>query len=565
MLGRMAAAYNALATAAELAARQMEHANTRVAAGMGNFRELAGLFRGRASGAGGGGGGGGTGGGGGPRPPPIPRAPSDPGPTPPKKTLSNRFIQGFLEGLIPGIGQIDKGNRKAMLQQFGGRFVAGAGRSLADFAYSGLQAPFRGVSGVQSFIGKTPIIGSSLADATGQAFANAGTAIGFEGQQQAALPYLGRTGVRANNLRNRGMPGLFSFDQLAALGMRKGGMGAAQSQQYLTSLAQASGSTADNPLVGGALSSSMSAFGRYGIGPDIAGTFVQGQRQQGASNNVGINGLIRSLATGRQGLGLEGTELQDYMRQMAEDIASFKTTGIPLATESIGALSMSFNAAGITGSRSAMLAGNFQKNAQNIGMNGPNSVEDYALLQAAAGRPLNGIDDSLDVMDKLQSGLSPGESQKTFRNVLRFAQGRYGNDKKGQFQQRQFLGRMGLNFNSKEFRALSTSKDPTLSDDQVATFNAGLNREALGNVSSVVQNQAGLDNSNLSLGMQGLETYFKSEQFHKDLSSGIVSGLLPYVNKMDKLIVGLYDAVIGRKASGQSFAPGQAVSRSRAR
>lgn len=557
-IAQLIAAYKSLAEVTEAANKQIQLVNTHVAAGMGDFRELAGLFRGRGGGGGRSGGGSG-GGGGGPAAPRLPKK-SDRGSG--RYFENNPFAQGAMEGFLPGIGNLINGKRDGKMQ-FLGRMVGGGARDFVDFGQRAIQAPFRGIGGVQGAISSIPFFGGVLGDATAQAFQNAGTAIGFEGQQQSALPYLGRTGVRGNNLGFRGGPGMFNFDQLSALGMRKAGMGAQQSQQYLTSLAQASGGTADNPLVGGSLSSSLSAFSRFGVGPDVAGLFAQGARNQGASNNNGINGFIRALAAGNQGLGLEGTELQDYMRQMAEDIASFKQTGIPIATESIGALGMSFNASGINGSRAGMLAGSFDKTAQNVGNDGPESVQDYALLQAVAGRPLNGVDDTIDTMNRLAGGLSPKDTQRTFRNLTRFAGQRYGSDKKGRFAQRQFFKGLGLNFTDKEYQGVLNSKDPTLSDDQLGAFNQTLNREALGNVSSVTQSQSQLDNSGLGLGMQGLETYFKSEQFHKDLSQGIVNGLLPTVNRLEKLVTGFYDYTIGRKAATNSFSPGQAITRSR--
>ena len=109
------------------------------------------------------------------------------------------------------------------------------------------------------------------------------------------------------------------------------------------------------------------------------------------------------------------------------------------------------------------------------------------------------------------------------------------------------------------------SKDASLDGKQLASFGQRLYDETRGNVSKVSQAQASLDNSNLSLGMQGLETYFKSEQFHKDLSAGIVSGLLPYVNKVENLVTGMYDFMTGRRASNNSMSPTRAITRGAAR
>jgi hypothetical protein len=234
-----------------------------------------------------------------------------------------------------------------------------------------------------------------------------------------------------------------------------------------------------------------------------------------------------------------------------------------LATDSIGALGTTLASSGIVGARAGTLANNFTRNAQSVGMQGPQSVEDFALLQAAAGRPLTGIDDTLRVMEQLEQGQSPQQAQGTFRNLRSFARDRYGNDRKGQFQQRQFLSRFGISLNSREFRHLGEGQDGALTDAQVADFNQGLNARAQGNVSSVIQRQSGLDNANLGLGMKGLDTYFMAEQTSKAIAQGVVSGMNPYVQTVTKAVTGLYDYVLGTRNAVVAGSPGEAMSQIR--
>lgn len=522
-----------------------------------SFREFAQLYRDTGRGGRGSGGGGSGGGGGGPR---GPRAPAPPGGGSGGGGSggTGALLQGFLEALIPGIGMMQRG--PGMAAQFGGRLLGGAARSTGNFVRQSLMAPMSGVQGVQNAINSVPLVGGMLGAVSGQMFGNAGTAIGFEGQQMAALPYLGRTGVNAQYLGAPRHRGLFDLSQLSQLGLSRAGMGTQQSQQFLATLAQASGGTADNPLVGGMTGTALSAYSRYGVGPEIAGLFAQGSRLQGGQG-VGAQGFVRSLAQAQQGMGLSGTELTDYMRQMAEDIASFKDTGIPLRTDTIGALGSTLAQSGIAGARAGALSNNFVRNAQNVGMEGPQSVEDFALLQASAGRPLTGIDDTLSAMESLEQGQSPAQARATFNNLRAFAKDRYGNDKKGQFQQRQFLGRYGVRLNSREFRNLGSGNGADLSDQQLQGFSQNMSQGAADNVSGVVGRQSGLDNANLNLGMKGLDSYFMAEQTSKAIAQGVVEGINPYVTQVTKAVTGLYDFVLGQKSGQMASSPSAAVGR----
>ena len=555
VVAELEAAYNKATAAAVRLGGQASDNNAIIAAGLPDIRAYAEAIdrigRRRGGRAPGGGGGGAAGGGGAP---PGPPGSAPPEPTPGKKDKTNQaaFLQGFLEALTPGIGMIQRG--KGAMAQY-------AGRSIGGFASAAGRMPFSGLGGVQGLIASTPLIGGALNPLFATQYGQVGGAIGFEQQQQQNLPYLGRTGVRRGNLRDPGGAGGMSFRDVGTEGMRRLGMNAQSSQQYLAALARSSGTTADDGRIGAILGQSMNAMGAYGIGPEVAGAYVQGERLQGFGRGVGQQGFLSNMAQANQGLGLNGAELVDYMREMAENIASFRQTGIPIATDSIGALGTSLKETGIAGSRAGFLAGNFQRNAQDVGMRGPQNSDDFALLQAAAGHPLTGIDDTLEASEQLEQGQSPDQAQRTFRNLLAFAKDRYGNDRSGQFRQRQFLSRYGVRLNSKEFRNLGNMKQATLNGGQLSNFIGATAAAAEGNVSSAVAGQAGLDNQGLRLGMEGLVTYFKSESFQKNLASGVTEGLNPFVNKVVDAIEGFTSFITGGRVQASAMAPRQAAGR----
>lgn len=529
--------------------------------------------------SGGGGGGGVGGGGGGGRPPRRRRNVVDAEDFTEREiqdqARTNRnqaLLQGFLEGLSPLIGMMQRG--PGITAQFAGRQLGGVARfgvmSGVDMAHAAAVAPAHGAAGLQNMVSSVPFIGGILGNSLAQQFGNASTAVSFEAQQMGNAPYLGNTGIYGDNLvRNarsaNGMritdPQGFGFNAMSQVGLRYG-MAGPQSQQYLAMLARASGGTAQSAGISGSvLDQSMAAQNAFDVGPDVMGAFLQGSRVQGFGRGVGPGGFRRAMATGYEGMGLEGRELTEYMQQMAQDIASFKQTGIPIATDSIGALGMSLASSGIAGTRAAALAGNFQRNAQNVGMVGPQSADDFALLQAANGAPLHGINDTLGVMQRMEEGLSPADTQQTFRNLLRFAKRRYGNDRKGQFQQRQYLGRYGLTLNTREFQRLSSGTDTQLSDEQVALFAQATQTQGRGNVSTAVARQATLENQSLQLGQSGLDTYFKSEVFSRNISVGIAQGIAPSINKISDGLERVYDRLLTIVSSRAGASPAAAVQR----
>ena len=501
---------------------------------------------------------GGGGGGGGPRGPAIPPSPpgsaAPSGPMPGGHPGRGAFLQGLLESMVPGVGLLQRGG--GVMSQVAGRAVGGMGRA----AY---MAPFSGVGGVQKLLDSIPVAGPVLAAMSGLQYGNAGSALGFEQQQQQMLPFLGRTGVDSANLGRRG--GGISLNAVGRQGMRLAGADRQTSQGMLAQLAQASGTTADNYDVFNALAPAMAAQTACGVGPDVAGSFVQGQRLAGPGGGRGGAGFVRSLAQGNMGMGLNGAELIGYMREMAEGISSFRETGIPIATDSIGALGTTLTATGISGTRAGYLANSFQRTTQNIGMNGPQSFSDFRLLQAVNGKPLRGVDDTLQASEMLEEGLSPDQTRSTLKNYMRGNSGLFGKGRMGEFIGRQELGKVGIRLNTKEYRnfAADIAKGGTggLSEDQLNHFGGALQNYAQGNVSGVTASQASINNQNLSLGQGGLEAFFKAEGFQRSLATAVNTGLNPLVNTMVDAIQDLTRAISLGHLQEATMSPAQAMQR----
>lgn len=209
-------------------------------------------------------------------------------------------------------------------------------------------------------------------------------------------------------------------------GAKYGGMDISQTQQFLAHMAQRGGGTARAIQQQGMTSLSLAAQSVYGIGPEVSGAFVQAGRVGGVAGG-GLGGG-RSTQKGNEmfskalgdgiALGLEGSELNSYLQKMAEGIDAWKTTGIPLAQDSIADLGRSMiTAGGMGGQRAALAATSTVSSLQQLAGRGPTSETDLLKLQIYGGYTGGGMVDLANARKNIQSGkgITPENNQKYMR------------------------------------------------------------------------------------------------------------------------------------------------------
>lgn len=162
------------------------------------------------------------------------------------------------------------------------------------------------------------------------------------------------------------------------------GMAKDQALQAMTGIIQAGGGGAREMMKQGMLGTGFAAKTLYGVGPETSGAFLQAGRRGGI---VGGSGKADTMMTRAIGdglkLGLEGSELVDYMQSMAEGIKQWETTGIPIAPDAIKGMAESFSKAGIAGTRAVQMAKGVGQYVQGMGAKGgPATGMDYMTLQA---------------------------------------------------------------------------------------------------------------------------------------------------------------------------------------
>lgn len=162
------------------------------------------------------------------------------------------------------------------------------------------------------------------------------------------------------------------------------GMAKDQALQAMTGIIQAGGGGAREMMKQGMLGTGFAAKTLYGVGPETSGAFLQAGRRGGIVGGPGKADtmMTRAIGDGLK-LGLEGSELVDYMQSMAEGIKQWETTGIPIAPDAIKGMAESFSKAGIAGTRAVQMAKGVGQYVQGMGAKGgPATGMDYMTLQA---------------------------------------------------------------------------------------------------------------------------------------------------------------------------------------
>lgn len=209
----------------------------------------------------------------------------------------------------------------------------------------------------------------------------------LEGQNRAARSAAGR------DIQNR------FFGPIRQAGRNLAGMNRQQAEQFAAQLGTAGGTTDPRGMFGAAVA----AQTVFGVGADVSGAFLRAERRGGVVGGpAGAAGLTQTLADATK-LGLEGSEIVDYMRETAEGIRSFAQTGIPLNPRSVAGMAQAMSTMGLQAPRARRVAQGLFSAGQRIAQTGPTSGLDLLMLQQAGYRG-GGMQNLYDAMLQLEEG-----------------------------------------------------------------------------------------------------------------------------------------------------------------
>jgi len=243
------------------------------------------------------------------------------------------------------------------------------------------------------------------------------------------------------------------------------GMAKDQSLQAMTEILRSGGGSGREMMNQGMLKTGFAAKTLFGIGGDTSGAFLQAGRRGGISGGPGQADqmMTRAINDGLK-LGLEGSEMVDYMQSMAEGIKQWETTGIPIAPDAIKEMATTFSQAGISGTRAAKIASGAASYMQGIGARGPQGGLDMMLLNKMGGYTGTGgaaeYEKAVIQMEEMGGKLKKGGvggigADKGMSDVMRSIMEMGGGGATGRFFLRSVLGKqMGIQMGQKEIGLL---------------------------------------------------------------------------------------------------------------
>lgn len=283
----------------------------------------------------------------------------------------------------------------------------------------------------------------------------------------------------------------------------------------------------------------MAAQRLYGIGPEVTGAFLQAGRRGGAVGAQGRGGAAMTEAiAGGMRMGLEGSELTNWMSQMAGDIRNWQQTGIPINPGSVNALGASMARMGLGGIRGGAVARGITSRAQELSTRGPQGAEELILMQELGGLQGTGVGAFEEAQLRMEQGEFTGEDVR--RAAGRFM-GAGGGGAGGRAVFRRAMRRFGVNVGVAETRLLEkqiTGQQLTPDeevkikaiDSQIAQVAGGapesvgaMGRKAIQQVDPVLKRQASQTNQQLATGGKMINFMQDMEDTTRKVAAGFTT------------------------------------------
>lgn len=283
----------------------------------------------------------------------------------------------------------------------------------------------------------------------------------WKGRQAAAAagPKMQAVGAAMRGQRRGGVEGA-----IRAAGLTYGGLSALESTQFAGALSTVGGGTMADLRGQDMLGTAVAAQTKYGVGADVSGQFLRGMRRGGIAGEQGQTAggvLTRTLADAVE-LGLKGSEVQEYMRTVAQGISQFQTTGIPFNPRSLKEMTLGLRDAGLAPTRAQTVAQGLTGAAQGIAQRGVQSALDVVMMQTLGGARGGGLQGYIQSMQKLESeGVKGPEMGKLFKVLM----GSGGGGAAGQITFHSAMQRMGIPVSWEETGLMQRQAEGRLTDD----------------------------------------------------------------------------------------------------
>ena len=311
---------------------------------------------------------------------------------------------------------------------------------------------------------------------------------------------------------------------LGKAGVELGGLSRTQMNQFTGrvmgvaggNVGQMRGSEGGGDLVTAALAAQTA----YGVGPESTAAFGLGGRRGGLGGAQGSGaeafGRVMEQAVAS---GMDATEVRRFIQETASGIESFRTTGIPMAPETVLQLGTTLANSGLQQGRANFMGSQMAGRAQQVGMKGPQSASDFLMLQKVGGFQGGGLEELENAQQKMLDLKKGGGTTEGFSDYLRTISEGAGGGAAGRLAVRGSLSKMNVDLGPDESKALQAQLEgrdvpdefkgileKTMRERKNADAPKGLKgleaqaREAMTILGSSLKSQAALENTRIGIG-----------------------------------------------------------------
>lgn len=363
----------------------------------------------------------------------------------------------------------------------------------------------------------------------------------------------------------------------APWGMIKGagmeyGMTEPESLQSVTQALQVGGGGVGQMQQQGMLSGMMAAKRTYGVDEGTSGAFLRAGRRGGlagleAGTERGGGEALAGTIGDAMKLGLEGSEINEYLKITAEGIQQFQQTGIPFPKDAFSGMGDELAKMGVSGPRGTHVVRGLTQAAQALSTRGPQNAAELMMMQTMGGYQGGGAEGFEAAQLQLEQGkMDPKNMQKLFGRFMQAG----GGGAQGRMLFRNVMGGMGVQIGVKESQLMEAQMSGTLTGSQekeLSEIQANRDRVSKGGgaaamgapkglegmlaqsrvtmdqFGSVVKAQTAVQEKQAEVGEKLVGSMLKLELSTAKMAEGITSMVNPAVDWLAQAVFGASDAV----------------------
>lgn len=326
------------------------------------------------------------------------------------------------------------------------------------------------------------------------------------------------------------------FEEVRRQGQRLAGISEQQAIEAMSGVLQRGGGFIEEARKQGMVKAGFAAQTAYGVGPEVQGAFLQAGRRGGAVGAQGRAGeaMTEAISQGLS-LGLQGSELQDYMAQMANDISSWKTTGLPINPRSIQQMGAAVAGTGLGGIRGAAIGHGLAQAGQNLAAGGVQDTVDLMMLQTMGGYKGGGMEEYEKAQIQLeQMGGANGWDADTLKDLTGQLMKAGGGGATGRQVVQQALRRKGVQMTKGETMAFTKAQlaPETMTDTEREQY-AKVQGEMKAGAKGAPQDAAGLEGQALDV-MKRYGGHIQTAASLQNQQNAIGNAFLESLQKLQK-------------------------------